>query len=296
MSKIIKLVGGATAAIVLMMALVGCQTAPRARGPGAGEPPATERTVQPPNPGPQHLPETQATTTAASGPAKVEPKAQTQPEGKSHEDKQAEEAKKTRERERKLAKLERSLEVARLNLSKANLALEHGETQFEDSLVKTEAELEMSKTRLADFTEFASPNRVARAELGLQQAEDGFTEAQEELYQLELMYRDEQFADQTKEIVIERAKRRLERAQRDLEIRREELKALVDRTLPLEQRELELAVRQHERDLEQAQRSHQTTVIEQKVAILNAEAELDRLEIELSDLREEIQEAEQKHD
>ena len=67
-------------------------------------------------------------------------------------------------------------------------------------------------------------------------------EAQQELEQLELMYSEEEFADQTKEIVLERGRRRLERTQRDLELRRADFATLQEQTLPVERREHELRV------------------------------------------------------
>ncbi len=204
------------------------------------------------------------------------------------------EAKKARERERKRARLEHSLEVAQLSLAKATIAVEQGELKYNDQLAQAEMEFELAKRRQQIFTKFTAPNRLARAELGLQQAEDGSLEAREELDQLVLMYSEEQFADQTKEIVIERAKRRLARAERDLELRRDELKTLKEVSLPLEQSEVDLAAEQRKRAALQVQRDNEGALLDRRVAALNAEAEVTRLEDELADVVEEIQDAQQK--
>jgi hypothetical protein len=205
--------------------------------------------------------------------------------------KEKDEAKKGRERQRKVTRLEHSLEVAHLNLDKSRLSAEHAERQFRDTAGKAEADLDLVRTKLENFLDVNLPNRIARAELGLQGAEDGATEAREELDQLEQMYSDEQFADATKEIVIERARRRLERTQRDLELRRDEFRNLVEIALPIEQWELELGVQEKEHGLQQLRRGRDTAVIDQNVATMNAEAEVTRLENELSDAREEVAEA-----
>jgi hypothetical protein len=261
---------------VLLATLAACEaTQPRER-PGVA--PAQERA-----PAPESRPATTQPATsqwATSQPAVEDPAK-----------KQKDEAKKARERQRKLAKLERSLETAGLNLEKTKLSAAHAERQFRDAAGKAEADLDLARTKYENFLEIALPNRIARAELGLQGAEDGATEAREELDQLEQMYSDEQFADATKEIVVERARRRLERTQRDLELRREEFRTLVENTLPIEQWELELGVQEKERGLAQLRRGRETTVIDQNVATMNAEAEITRLENELSDVQEEIAEA-----
>lgn len=203
-------------------------------------------------------------------------------------------AKEARERQRKLARLERSLEVARLSLAKSRIAGEHAEAQHAEALAKADAELELARRRLENFRKITAPHRIARAELGLLRAEDGLRNAQEELEQLERMYSEEQFADQTKEIVIDRARRQLQRTQRDLELQRAEFRTLADVTLPLEQRELELALAQQERAAADLRRAYETAQIERRVTLLNGEAEVQRLTDELADLRAEIAEAEQK--
>jgi len=200
-------------------------------------------------------------------------------------------AKQAKERQRKLVRLERDLQVSRLRLSKAKLEEQDAEIRAEESLLNAEVQLELAQDRLRDFLEIHKPQRIAWNELGLRRAEDGLTNARQELQQLELMYAQDEFADQTKEIVIDRARRELERAERDLELRRRDSSTLTEVTLPLEQREHELAVQDRERDLARVRRERETTMIDKAIALLNAESEVARLEQELEDLREEIAEA-----
>jgi len=199
--------------------------------------------------------------------------------------------KQARERERKLARLRRQLEIAQLGVAKARTAIEHGDLKYNDALAAAETEFELAKKRLQIFQKMTVPNRLARAELELRQVEDGVTESQEELYQLELMYSDEQLADQTREIVIERAKRRLERAQRDLELRREEFRVLKEVNLPLEEQELDHAAELKKRAVLQTQRDNEPEIIDRQVAVINAELEVTRLEEEIADLVSEAQAA-----
>jgi len=135
-----------------------------------------------------------------------------------------------------VARLQRNLDVARLNLDKTKLGLTQSVVQHEIALARAEIDLDIARQELKVFNEVTAPNRTARADLGLQWAEDGLREAQEEPDQLILMYQDAQFADQTKEIVIDRAKRRLERTQRDLALRKDEVQWPKEIDLPMERR------------------------------------------------------------
>ena len=214
---------------------------------------------------------------------------QTQPAGQERVRAQA-----TRWRQRQLAWLRQRLEVAELNLARARIAAEHGELQYNDATALAEIELELAQKRLQIFEKMTVPDRIARAELDIQQAEDSISEAEEDLYQLQLKASDEHSADQSGETAIERAKRRIARAQRDLELRREEFRVLQEVALPLEQRELELASEQKKRAWLQVQRDNESVLIDHQIAILDAEAEVMHLEQNLADLAEQIEGAKQE--
>jgi len=230
---------------------------------------------------------------AAQASAAAQPQAESKPAGEAGQEpvKEADLKKKrkeVRQQERKIVKLERELEVARLNLEKAKLAAEFAELRDAAGVAKAEFELELAERRLQTFTERTAPARIAWGELNLQRAEDGATEAREELDQLELMYREEEFADKTKEIVLERGRRRLERTLRDLELQRADFATLGEQTLPVERAEHEQAVVEKREALQRARENVRTGAIEQKVGLLNAEGEIMRLEHELADAREEL--------
>jgi hypothetical protein len=196
-------------------------------------------------------------------------------------------AREARERERKRTKLERSLEVAQLNLAKAQIAVELGDLKYNDQISHAEMEFELAKRRQQIFTKFTAPARLARGELSLQQAEDAVLEAREDLGQLERAHGAAQSGEEGKESAIERTKRRLQRLEHDLELRRVEHTTLKEVTLPLEQSELDLAAEHKKRAVLQVQRDNEGALIDRRIAVLNAEAEVARLENELADLREE---------
>jgi hypothetical protein len=198
--------------------------------------------------------------------------------------------KELRDKGRQIDKLERDLNVAHQKLEKARMSMEQTRLRNEASVAKAEAELDLAVRRLGIFNEQNVPSRIAWGELGLQNAEDRFQEAQEELDQLELMYNEDEFADQTKEIVLERGRRRLQRSQRDLELRRVDFSTLQEQTLPVERREHELGVTDKEEGLKRAHEAVATGMIDQEIGLINAEGEIIRVQNELDDAHEEIEE------
>lgn len=210
-------------------------------------------------------------TQPSDTPAVTPPPATTRPSG-------------TLDVQRRRAELERRLEIASLNLAKAQIEIELGQLKYRDAIARADTDFVLAKKRLQVFERMTAPNRRARAELDLQLAEDNVAEAQDELYQLELKYSAEEAADRSREIVIERARRRLERAQRDLELRREEFKTLTEVLLPLEQEELAFIGEQKKRAALQVQRDDEGPSLDRKMAVLSAEAEVQRLEEELRQL------------
>ncbi len=190
---------------------------------------------------------------------------------------------------RKLAKFGRDLDVARQKVIQARMAREHAEAQHAVTVAQAEQELELETQRLRTFTERSVPNRIEWSRLALVRAEDRVKENGEELKQLEMMYAEEDFADQTKEIVLERGRRRLERSQRDLELRREDFAILTEKTIPMETAEHELKVEQNTKGLEKARRDAEAATIEKKIGLMSGAAEVARLEAELEAHREKME-------
>ena len=195
---------------------------------------------------------------------------------------------------RKHAKLERDLVLAQQRMKRAGMAAEHAGVDSQNSIAKAEAELEIARRKLETFKDKTVPTRIARAELNLQGAEDSVLWAKQELEHLELMYAEEEVADKTKEIVLERGHRRLERSQRSLEIQRIDLATLKEKTIPVELEEHELQTRDKQRALERTRRGAESTRLDKQIALTAAESEITRLETEIEVVREEITELKEK--
>lgn len=202
--------------------------------------------------------------------------------------------KERRDMVRKKAKTERDIEMAKLRLERAKMAVDLATQSNAQSLAKARVELELAQRKLKTFKEKSKPERINRAELGFQYATDSAREAQQELEQLEMMYKEDEFADKTKEIVLERGKRRMERAKRSLEIETESIATLKGETLPVEESEQELGVREKTESLERMTRDQAAAMIDLRVGLLGAEAEMIRLNEELEDAAREIAAFERK--
>lgn len=217
-------------------------------------------------------------------------------EAKARREEAEKKAKEARERARKRKRLQRELEMAGIRHEKQAMSHEFQTRAALTTLERTRSELEVAVRRLDNLTKESIPTRLARTELSLQYAQDGVKEAEEELTQLEMMYKEEQLADQTKEIVLERSRRRLDRSRRSLTLSTAETKNMREFAIPLEIRDAEQAVDAKKREVEKLEFDQRTAEIDQKLALLSAEAEMERLRHELEDLEEEERKAAQEAD
>ena len=197
---------------------------------------------------------------------------------------------------RKLAKLERDQDIVVERLAKARMSQSHAATDQKTALAGAEQELDLETARMQKFSKREVPNRIAWAELRLTQAQDRVKDSEEELHQLELMYAEEDFADQTKEIVLDRSRRRLERSHRDLELRHEDHAILTEKTIPLELAEREQKVRQKELALDKAHRDAEASKADKRISLMSAEAEIVKVGVEIEALKEEMERDRKKHE
>lgn len=145
-----------------------------------------------------------------------------------------------------------------------------------------EAEIKDLEDQLAQLEHVDAPARVAKAKLELSQMQDALAEQQEELAQLEMMYKESDLADKTREIVLNRGKRRVERAQEKLELQAHDVKTLGETTLPHEHDKLARQLELKRRELERAQRQAEILAQEKRVASESADLDVMRAESDLA--------------
>jgi len=191
---------------------------------------------------------------------------------------------KEKETAQKRAGLERDLALAREKIAKAKRDLADQEASGSASLAKAKGDLDVVQGRLKTFDEKEAPNKLAKARLDLQMARDQNDDAKEELEQLELMYKDQDLADKTREIVIRRTKRQLARTEDHLKLQEDDLKILEERTIPQDREKIALELADKQRALVLAQRASEASLHEKRIALMAAEADVARIERELESL------------
>lgn len=200
-------------------------------------------------------------------------------------------AKEAEQRQINRDRLARELAISRERLKQTQMAHDAAKITTDQSVAKAEKELEIARRRFETFMNQSVPNRIKSAELSYQYSQDSLKEAEEELEQLELMYKEEEFAEKTKEIVIDRAKRRIERSRTGLSIQATELSILKERTIPIETEEQRMAVEDKEKALAAAKRDAESTMLGHRINLMSGESDLKRIETEQAQLEKEEERA-----
>lgn len=189
--------------------------------------------------------------------------------------------------ERKETKLQRALDVARMKVEQSRMAMDQTLDKKRHALEKAERALDMEERKFATFQEDELKSRIAWSELRLQQGQDRLMEDREELQQLEQMYSSDDFADGTKEIVLERGRRRLERSEKDAELRLLDQQVLISKTIPIETAEFELKLDDKRRALTEAREDLQEAELDARIKMTQAEGAVREAEDDLATHREE---------
>jgi len=204
----------------------------------------------------------------------------------SKEAQEAKEKKEARDKALKIAALEREYPIAKEKLENARREMADGAADAQAAMAKLQKELLLAKTKLETYEKREMPSKTAKGQLDLQGTKDFLDNNKEELEQLELMYKEQDLADKTREIVIRRAKRDLERSQQRLALQQEDLGILLERTLPQEREKLTLDVEEKQREIGKAERAAQKAAGAQKVAVMAAESDIKRIEAEMAAQKE----------
>jgi predicted small secreted protein len=186
--------------------------------------------------------------------------------------------------------LERKIEIAELKLEQAETEAETHESTAAAAVDSAKEELEIARSKLAEFQEFDSPTKLGRAQLSLQSARDMTEEANEELAQLEIMYEEQDLEDRTREFVINRGKRNAERRARMLELETQSLESLEKYELPRELATLKLDIVRKELAVDKAVRDMRSGRLQKKIALISARGELEDLKEKLAKLDEKKEE------
>jgi len=181
---------------------------------------------------------------------------------------------------------------AELDLSNAALRMEIAElelTSFEamqaDRRANANVELSLAKKRLMQFNAFTEPTRIQQEELDLKSVKESAAEAAEELQQIELMYKDQDLNDMTREFVVARGQRRAENAKARIEIREANMTAVLSHELPMQREQLSLGVARAEQALRNLASEKAIGTRNKQLSIAGARHKLEQAEKALAKLQ-----------
>ncbi len=185
-------------------------------------------------------------------------------------------------------KLQRELAISREKVAQCEATAAVEAADNADALARATAAQALSADKLRHLESADAPARVDAARLRLQEATDGLQEAREELAQLEEMYKETELADKTREIVIQRTKRRLARAEWSLRNQTLAVELLEKQKLPLEIADGRKQLNDDSRAVEQQKRKNDLAGLAKKIELLSARSEVARVESELRKVERKI--------
>ncbi len=199
-------------------------------------------------------------------------------------DKKSEEQK---QRAKDLQQKQRDLDYAKIAVQTAGLDRQVRMMGAEASVQKSQRELDKEKRELELFLGKHRPRELEEHQISLDHQIHRAEEAKEELAELEAMYKEDEFARSTKELVIRRGRRNAEMADRSLAVARQEMELFEKTTLAERERALRDKVKDAELELEKSR-------LEMEKAKLEVDVQQRQADDKVKDLQRDIEELQQK--
>lgn len=189
------------------------------------------------------------------------------------------------------SEIEEALERARIELEEASLRLDllREEQRIAEESGLTEIErrrlaAERAERALELHREVERQRQQRGAVLRLQGNEDSLTNQRQELEQLEAMYAGTSLATETKDIVLERARRSMARAQESLALARIDHELFATIEMPQRDRDVEDRAKWSAQDLRHAEVSKRLDAIRRRLALAESTRRVEDLAERVSDL------------
>lgn len=193
------------------------------------------------------------------------------------------EDKKAEAKARKEAKRAHELTCAKGDLQVAELETTAATREASDALDDAQRELDEAQRALEHFKTRELKHELADGRLGLDRAIQRKEEAALELREMEATFKKDEFALDTKELVLARHRKQLEFATRDLELEEQQYGDMEREKLPRQMREHEQKLREAERAVREAEAELKKIELENAVKLAKARFEVTELERPLDD-------------
>lgn len=187
-----------------------------------------------------------------------------------------------------LAKKRFELECSRLELEIKKLDAANSTRSSQHEVEEAERELRDAREKLETFQTFERAQKLDDSQLDLDQATQQRTQQQQELDELLAMYKQEELASLTKELVVSRERKQLEFAKRRFDMQAKASQHLQGTEIPREERELTEGVQKAERKLAEAREKVEKQKLETKLEMLKAEHEISDAEKEIAKLEKKL--------
>ncbi len=161
----------------------------------------------------------------------------------------------TKKIDEELNDLEYSRRLAELTLKQAQNDLRHLSESLPFDLRNAERSKQIAGDDLAYFLNIDRDLRIRSAKESLKRSEYSLENAQEELKQLEQMYKADDLTEETEEIILKRARRSVESSKYFLDSSRIRTERTLKTTLPREEEKLKEAARKQALDFEKVKAS-----------------------------------------
>ena len=190
-------------------------------------------------------------------------------------------------KEKELRNKKRELDYARVAVQTGAIEREMRTLAADRALANARHEVEKAQAELAVFLAAQRSREKDEKQLGIDSQTYRAEEAKDEQAELESMYKEDQFAKRTKELVLKRGQRQVELADRSLDLAKREQGLFVEHTLPDRERDLT-----HKRD--EAVLDVQKAELEQRKTALELDVQRRQAEDKVRDLEQDVKELEQK--
>ncbi|HUR29703.1 MAG TPA: hypothetical protein VM509_16045 [Planctomycetota bacterium] len=180
--------------------------------------------------------------------------------------------------ERKAQKKARETTYARMELALAEMEAENDLRDAKFDVEHARQDLEAAQRELDHFQRQAKPLELEDSQLDVDRSIESALERQQELDELTSMYKKDEVAKMTKELVLQRGKKTMEFAQRELELDKKRAASKKEHDLTVKERDLTLAVAKAQQEAGSAEAKLKKVQAHNELELLRARHKLEDAE------------------
>lgn len=207
------------------------------------------------------------------------------------DDKKAEAEKKAEEiaqKEKDLQQKQRDLDYAKIGVQTTAIDRQVRTMSVDNAVARATLELEKQRKELDLFLNQHKPRELEEHRIQLDWQTYRAEESKDELAELENMYKGDEFAKDTKELVVKRGRRQMEMSARSLAVAKKEFEVFEQHTLADRERDLRQKVKDSEIELEKARLEHEKAMLELGVQQRQADERVKDLTRDVGEMQQKL--------